>query len=386
MLNRRSSPPSVAKQHKPVSSVQQRPVLPKAVATVSARPPYSVLGALRTAPGVQQIRVAAAGCVQPVASLELHNAGSGKVCIANVFVNPDHRRHGIASQMMNTAIATARRDGFSVAQLEARPGPGSIPAHSLVSMYSGLGFRTVGWSPRGGPIMERVLQHVPRSITPQFAPVPSRSAVPIQPRIRVPVTGTPGIVQRAATFKFGFKESYATDPTQWMESGENTFATLMWDSPDAGLIDLGLAKNVKSAAHGAEHAEDVALRVIHSNLAMFSTAGRNSLILNLTKSPCTSTAWLVGGMPKPATSGKPVGCTESLIALVTGGLTLGLTHYTFSLRITCRGLYCPTIPGHTQADVLAASQAAVNAMKATGHITVTGDERPASSASRFEVQ
>ncbi|CAL9331842.1 hypothetical protein SUDANB178_00083 [Streptomyces sp. enrichment culture] len=56
------------------------------------------------------------------------------------------------------------------------------------------------------------------------------------------------------------------------------------------------------------------------------------------------------------------------------------------IELICRGLYAPSVPGQAQANVLDASQGAVDAMKATGHIKVSGDVRPASSANRFEVQ
>jgi hypothetical protein len=140
------------------------------------------------------------------------------------------------------------------------------------------------------------------------------------------------------------------------------------------IVPLGLSKSNRSVTHGAEHAEDVALRVIGDNLSMFSTLGRNHIIINLSKSPCTSTPRpdpLGGGM-LPTTSGKPVGCTEALINLVNTGLNDGLgNHYDFQLTIICRGLYAP---GGTNAAIRA-SQAAVDALNADPNIDVTGDER-----------
>lgn len=369
--------------------LQQKPGQPvqRSGATVPhALPRYTVQPPVRTGPGTQQIRVTAPGCVQPVASLELHRAERGRVVISSVFVQPEHRRHGVAKQMMESAMGVARREGFTVAQLEARPGPASIPAHSLVSMYRSMGFQSVGWSPHGGPRMERVLRHTPPVILPKFAPVPNRTPVSVQRQIAV---GRPAVVQRADKYRFGFKASHASDSDQWTDSGDSTFLSMMYEPQDgtASLIPLGLAKSNKSATHGSEHAEDVALRIINDNLTLFSPIARNKLVLNISKSPCTSTARMNGMAVLPVTSNKVVGCTERLIHLVNNGITvlpLG-TNYTFSLSIICRGLYCPTIPGSSQANVLAASQAAVNALKATGHISVTGDERPSASSNRYEV-
>ena len=58
--------------------------------------------------------------------------------------------------------------------------------------------------------------------------------------------------------------------------------------------------------------------------------------------------------------------------------------YAFNLTITCTGLYCPNIPGQTQARVLGASQAAVDVLVANG-VTVSGNVRP-KTATRFGVK
>jgi len=178
---------------------------------------------------------------------------------------------------------------------------------------------------------------------------------------------------------------------EWIESGMSTFANVYWE-PESGtesIIPLGLAKSTKSVTHGAEHAEDVVLRIIDDNLSLFAEGGhRNHLTFTLTKSPCTSTARPnpAGGGTLPTTSSKTVGCTEELIDLVTNGRTAGGKSYSFRLSIICRGLYTPSVAGATQGAVLAASKAAVDAMVATGHITISGDVRAAPSAARFEVE
>ena len=92
---------------------------------------------------------------QPVASLQLTPSENG-VYISNLKVAPEHRRHGLAAQLIDAALRTARSKGHQVAQLEARPdSPSDVAPVALVSMYRKLGFYTTGISTRGNPIMER---------------------------------------------------------------------------------------------------------------------------------------------------------------------------------------------------------------------------------------
>jgi GNAT superfamily N-acetyltransferase len=102
-----------------------------------------------------QIQVAAQGVPQPVASVQLTPSENG-VYISNLKVAPEHRRHGVAGQLIDAALRTARSHGFPVAQLEARPdSPSDLAPAALISMYRNLGFCTTGISKRGSPLMER---------------------------------------------------------------------------------------------------------------------------------------------------------------------------------------------------------------------------------------
>jgi ribosomal protein S18 acetylase RimI-like enzyme len=102
-----------------------------------------------------QIDLAAQGAPQPVASVQLTASENG-VYISHLKVAPEHRRHGLASQLIDAALRTARTNGYRVAQLEARPdSPGDVAPAALVSMYRKLGFCTTGISKRGSPLMER---------------------------------------------------------------------------------------------------------------------------------------------------------------------------------------------------------------------------------------
>jgi len=117
-------------------------------------PHYAMRPAMRTGSG-WEIRAAAAGRPEAVGSVRLTPSKDG-VMISDLEVAPDHRRHGVAKELVQAAMRTARTQGYSVAQLEARPSPGAgITPAALVSMYQRLGFRRSGQSRRGNPVMER---------------------------------------------------------------------------------------------------------------------------------------------------------------------------------------------------------------------------------------
>ena len=59
---------------------------------------------------------------------------------------------------IDAAVATARRQGFKMARLEARPSDNGISPQALVDMYRRQGFKSVGRTGRGSPLMERKLR------------------------------------------------------------------------------------------------------------------------------------------------------------------------------------------------------------------------------------
>jgi ribosomal protein S18 acetylase RimI-like enzyme len=107
--------------------------------------------------GRQQIRVAVAGSRQVAGSVDIRPAGGGKAFISNLKVERDFRRQGVANQLMDAALRNARVQGFKAARLEAHPSDDGITPQALVSMYRSMGFRSVGRSSRGNPLMERRL-------------------------------------------------------------------------------------------------------------------------------------------------------------------------------------------------------------------------------------
>jgi len=166
------------------------------------------------------------------------------------------------------------------------------------------------------------------------------------PGISRPAIVQTKVVQRAAAkWSFGQSDDEMSDK-QWFKSGMSTFVSIMIDAGGDELKELGLAKSLKTKTFGPEHAEDVAMRAL---LAEYGAAGLKGkhVILNLSKSPCSSTF---------GTTDKDPGCAENLVKF----------SKTYKVRITliCRGLY----------KGLEGSWEAVKALKAEG-INVSIDER-----------
>jgi ribosomal protein S18 acetylase RimI-like enzyme len=108
--------------------------------------------------GSQQIRATVHGTPQVAGSVDLRAAAGGRVYISNLTVDQQHRRRGVAAKLIDAAVSAARRQGFSAASLEARPSDNGISPQALVAMYRRQGFRSVGRSERGSPLMERKLK------------------------------------------------------------------------------------------------------------------------------------------------------------------------------------------------------------------------------------
>jgi ribosomal protein S18 acetylase RimI-like enzyme len=105
--------------------------------------------------GGQKIEARVSGQPGSVGSIELVPAGSNRLKIINLKVDPDHRRRSIGTRLVAAAIQAAQRRGAANVVLEARPSDASISFPSLVKMYTGLGFRQAGISSRGAAVMQR---------------------------------------------------------------------------------------------------------------------------------------------------------------------------------------------------------------------------------------
>lgn len=148
-LNRVGPPPRPTTQLKPAAAKpgQNQP----------AGPRYAVQAPVPLGGRNQQIRATLNGTRQLAGSVDIKTASPGKGFIANLKVEHEHRRRGVAAQLIDAAVATARRQGFRSVSLEARPSDNGISPQALVAMYRRQGFRSVGRSHRGSPLMERKL-------------------------------------------------------------------------------------------------------------------------------------------------------------------------------------------------------------------------------------
>jgi ribosomal protein S18 acetylase RimI-like enzyme len=132
-----------------VSATQQKPQ----AASVQPQSQYELSQPVWVGNGRQQIRAKIKGSPTPIGSVDLHYDQPGKAFISDLEVSQSHRRHGVATMLMKAAMDSARRQGSTATELEARPGPGSISNQSLVGMYQKLGFRKTGFTQRGNPKM-----------------------------------------------------------------------------------------------------------------------------------------------------------------------------------------------------------------------------------------
>jgi len=132
------------------------PVRPVSTVTMKA-PNYTVQAPLPLGGQNHQIRATIQGTPQVAGSVEISAGGAGKAFISNLKVDQQHRRRGVAAKLIDAAVNTARRQGYKAASLEARPSDNGISPQALVAMYRRQGFRSVGKSQRGSPMMERKL-------------------------------------------------------------------------------------------------------------------------------------------------------------------------------------------------------------------------------------
>ena len=168
---------------------------------------------------------------------------------------------------------------------------------------------------------------------------------PARPGALRPAILQPKVIQRAQ-WSMGQSDAEMSDQ-QWFKSGMATYCSIMVDDGSGDVLEeLGLGKSIKTKTHGAEHAEDVAMRALLEEYGADGLAGVN-VILSVSKSPCSS------GFK---TSNKDVGCAEALVKFA--------KDHKCKISIICRGLY----------KGLEASQLAVNWLRLKG-IDVSVDER-----------
>lgn len=135
-------------------------------------------------------------------------------------------------------------------------------------------------------------------------------------------------------YTFGSSDD-VLDNQKWFKSGMDTHGSAVLINaryPDG--VSLGIFKNNTSVTHGCEHAEDVFIREITtSKVGLLAPSPQgNTVILNISKSPCSSTH---------GTSNKTVGCAEQLIGFQNTPFRCPITgqEYVFKLIVIARGVY-----------------------------------------------
>ena len=174
----------------------------------------------------------------------------------------DFRQRGIASNLVQAAVGAARLAGLHTVRLEAHPSANGISPAALVGMYRKLGFRTMGLSPRGNPVMQLPVGG-PRPLQPpiqaKFAgrPVIQRMELPpdeqqVWPSTLTPVVGTLGSTGASGEhhplyyFQLGTgeKESYDLDlwTTKKTSKPLNPSALKQLDFDLKTIVDTSVAK------------------------------------------------------------------------------------------------------------------------------------------------
>ena len=150
--------PNPAPASRIAGNVRSQPAPGRSVSAGSKAPNYRVQGPIPLGHGSQQIRATIQGTPQVAGSVEISVAGPGRAYISNLTVDQQHRRRGVAAKLIDAAVSTARRQGFKAASLEARPSDNGISPQALVELYRRQGFKNVGRTSRGSPLMERKLR------------------------------------------------------------------------------------------------------------------------------------------------------------------------------------------------------------------------------------
>ena len=140
------------------------------------------------------------------------------------------------------------------------------------------------------------------------------------------------------------------DNELWYKSGMATHGSaILYNTNHPQGTDLGIFKNINTVRFGCEHAEDVFIRDLKSSKIglMVATPMVNTIVLNISKSPCSSTY---------GTSAKAKGCAEELIDFQNNAYTCPITgnEYVFKLIVIARGVYNQSAGSHDALDMMSA--------------------------------
>jgi GNAT superfamily N-acetyltransferase len=101
----------------------------------------------------------AQGSPQPAGTVQLRIDPAARTgSIMNLQVAPAHRRQGVATMLVHSAVAQAKLRGVASLSLDARPSEPGISAAVLVNFYQRFGFRQSAVTPQGSYRMEAHLR------------------------------------------------------------------------------------------------------------------------------------------------------------------------------------------------------------------------------------
>lgn len=135
---------------------------------------------------------------------------------------------------------------------------------------------------------------------------------------------------------------------KWLKSGMETHGSaILFSSRHPQGASLGIFKNLPPSSGRCEHAEDVFIRTLKEHKMGLMVPGLevNTIVLNISKSPCSSTY---------GTSNKAEGCAEALIKFQNEKYQYEGIDYYFKLIVIARGVYRQAQGSH---DALSMMQA-----------------------------
>ncbi|WP_299486232.1 GNAT family N-acetyltransferase [Acaryochloris sp. IP29b_bin.137] len=107
--------------------------------------------------GYQKI-AAKVGGGQSVGSVQIKGStAQGKMEMASLWVNPEHRQQGISKSLISAATQVGKQQGYRKASLGVDPEAPGMNTSTLKNIYSRQGFKSAGKDALGRPLMEKNL-------------------------------------------------------------------------------------------------------------------------------------------------------------------------------------------------------------------------------------
>ncbi len=107
--------------------------------------------------GYQKI-AATAGSGKSIGSVQIKgSAAQGKMEMASLWVNPEHRQQGISKSLISAATSVGKQRGYRKAALGVDPEAPGMNISTLKNIYSRQGFKSAGKDTLGHTLMEKDL-------------------------------------------------------------------------------------------------------------------------------------------------------------------------------------------------------------------------------------